>query len=377
MTGTIADRFRRTEVVAASSIDRVEVAAYTVPTEAPESDGTLSWTSTTIVIVEVGAGSVTGLGYTYAAPAAAAVVRDTLADVVVGRHTFDIAATWIAMVRAIRNLGRPGVASCAVSAVDIALWDLKAKQLGVSVADAIGRARPEVRAYGSGGFTSLTDRALADQLSGWAVEGLDAVKMKVGRDPADDPRRVDVARRAIGDDVELFVDANGAYSRKQALSLANAFADRGVSWYEEPVSSDDLDGLRLVRDRAPVMMDVTAGEYGYDLPYFRAMLAAGAVDCLQADVTRCGGITGFLRAGALADAVGMDLSAHCAPHVSAHACSGIWHFRHVEYFADHARIEPLLFEGALGPVDGVLRPDGARPGLGLELKRSDAEPFRV
>ena len=108
-------------------------------------------------------------------------------------------------------------------------------------------------------------------------------------------------------------------------------------------------------------MDVTAGEYGYDLPYFERMLDAGAVDCLQADVTRCGGITGFLRVGALADAHGLDLSAHTAPQVSAHACAGLWHLRHLEYFADHVRIESLLFDGVLEPVDGALRPDPRPP----------------
>ena len=158
--------------------------------------------------------------------------------------------------------------------------------------------------------------------------------------------------------------------------MAQAFEQSGVTWFEEPVSSDDLEGLRLVRDRAPAGMEVTAGEYGYDLPYFRRMLMAGAVDCLQADVTRCGGVTAFLRVGALADAHGVDLSSHTAPQVSAHAGVCVWHLRHLEYFADHVRIESMLFDGALTPVGGGLRPDPDRPGLGIELRRGDAERFR-
>ncbi len=357
-------------------IDSVDFGAFTVPTEQPESDGTLKWDATTIVVVEVHAGDATGLGYTYAAPAAANIVRDTLASVVTGRDPVANGAAWAAMVHAIRNQGRAGVVSSAISAVDVALWDLKAKLLGLSVADAIGRSHDAVPVYGSGGFTGLTDAELTDQLGGWADQGLAAVKMKVGRDAAADPHRVEVARRAIGDDVELFVDANGGYTRKQALLVATTFADLGVRWFEEPVSSDDLAGLRLVRDRAPAGIDVTAGEYGYDLPYFRNMLAAGAVDCLQADVTRCGGITAFLRVGALADAECLDVSSHCAPQVSAHACAGLWHLRHLEYFADHIRLESMLFDGVLEPVDGALRPDPDRPGLGIELKRADAERFR-
>ena len=357
-------------------IDRIEAAAYTVPTVAPESDGTLEWDATTIVIVELGAGAVTGLGYTYAAPAAAGIVHDTLAEVIRGGDALAIGARWADMVRAIRNQGRPGVVGSAISAVDIALWDLRSKLLHVSVSDAVGATREWVEIYGSGGFTSLTDAELAAQLGGWAADGIRAVKMKVGRHPDDDPRRVAVARDAIGAGVGLFVDANGAYTRTQAVALAESFGGLGVTWLEEPVSSDDLDGLRFLRDRVPAGMDVAAGEYGYDLPYFRNLLAAGAVDCLQADVTRCGGITAFLRVGALADAQCLDVSAHCAPHVSAHAGSGLWHFRHLEYFADHVRIEEMFFDGTLVPIAGTVRPDRDRPGLGIELKRSDIERFR-
>ncbi len=360
----------------APPIDRIDVSAFEIPTPQPESDGTLEWDATTVVVVEAAAGSTTGIGYTYAPAAAGSVVSDTLAAEVIGGDVMATGASWAAMVRAIRNQGRPGVAGSAVAAVDVALWDLKAKVLGISVADAVGRHHDAVPVYGSGGFTSLSDDALCGQLQGWAEQGLRATKMKVGRDPGADLHRVAIARKAIGDDVGLFVDANGAYSRKQALAMAARFADDGVTWFEEPVSSDDLDGLRLVRDGAPPGMDVTAGEYGYDLPYFRRMLAAGAVDCLQADVTRCGGITSFLRVGALADAHCLDVSAHTAPQVSAHACAGIWHLRHLAYFADHIRIEAMLFEGVLRPVDGALHPDADRPGLGIELKRADAERYR-
>lgn len=367
---------RRSPAQNASAIRDVDVAAYTIPTAAPESDGTLEWDATTIVVVEVSAGSAVGLGYSYAPPAAASIVHATLADVVIGTDGMDTGAAWAAMVHSIRNQGRPGVVGSAISAVDVALWDLKAKLLGVSVAELTGRVRHAVPIYGSGGFTSASTADLARELGGWAEQGIRAVKMKVGRDPSADPNRVGAARAAIGDTTGLMVDANGACSGKDALALSIELADLGVVWFEEPVSSDDLDGLRLVRASAPAGIDITAGEYGYDLPYFRRMLEAGAVDCLQADVTRCGGITAFLRVGALADAHCLDLSSHTAPQVSAHACAGVWHLRHAEYFADHVRIESKLFDGVLEPVDGALHPDPDRPGLGIELKRADAERFR-
>ena len=363
---------------AAPAVERIDVAGYTIPTDQPESDGTLSWDSTTLVLVTASAGGCTGIGWTYAGPSAAAVVREQLAGVVEGRDAGTPAASWAAMLHAVRNLGRPGVVAEAISAVDVALWDLHARLAGQPLVVALGAVHDGTPVYGSGGFTSYDDRTLAGQLSGWAEAGIPRVKIKVGRDPAADPHRLRVARDAVGEGVELFVDANGAYGRKQALAQAELFAGFGVRWLEEPVSSDDLEGLRLLRDRGPAGMDVAAGEYGYDLPYFARMLDAGAVDCLQADVTRCGGISALLRVGALCDARSTDLSLHCAPQVSAHAGTALWHLRHLEYFHDHVRIEALAFDGALTPDGGgVLRPDRSRPGLGLAVRTADLEPYRV
>ncbi len=358
-------------------IERVGVAAYTVPTDAAESDGTLEWDSTTIVVVEMDAGGERGLGYTYSDVAAATLIESKLAPLIEGSDALAVSASWAAMVAAIRNLGRPGLSSASIAAVDVALWDLKARLLELPLATLLGRVHEAVPIYGSGGFTSYDVAQLRAQLGAWVARDIPRVKMKVGRDPADDPARVRAAREAIGDEAELFVDANGAYARKEALALAETFAEERVSWFEEPVSSDDLDGLRLLRDRAPAKMAIAAGEYGYDLPYFRRMLEAGAVDVLQADVTRCAGITELLRVGALCSAHSILLSAHTAPSIHAHACCAIEPLAHVEYFHDHVRIEELLFEGVIAPVEGRLRPDTTRPGLGLQLKRSDAERYAV
>jgi L-alanine-DL-glutamate epimerase-like enolase superfamily enzyme len=358
-------------------VEQLRVSVYRVPTDAPESDGTFEWQATTLVLVEVTGGGALGLGYTYADTATATLIRDTLTPVVSGRNAMDVAASWIAMVRSIRNLGRPGVASMAISAVDVALWDLKARILGVPLVTLLGAAHEAVPVYGSGGFTSYSLQRLRDQLAGWVGSGIPRVKMKIGRDPAADPERVRVAREAIGPDAELFVDANGAYSRKQALARAYRFREQSVTWFEEPVSSDDLDGLRLLRDEGPPGMDIAAGEYGYDLPYFRRMLDARAVDVLQADITRCGGISEFLRVGALCQARSMPLSAHCAPTITLHAACAVTNFLHIEYFHDHDRIEHMLFDGSPGPVGGKLHPDLSRPGLGIEFKRKDAEPFAL
>ena len=362
--------------VPAAPIANLAVSAFVIPTDAPESDGTFEWNSTTMVLVEAEAGGRQGLGYTYADAAAATIIASLLAPAVRGIDALDVPAAWTAMTTAVRNNGRPGLSSCAISAVDSALWDLKGKLLDLAVVDLTGAARNSVPVYGSGGFTSYSVERLQEQLHGWVAQGIGSVKMKVGRDPALDVQRVAAARAAIGDAAGLFVDANGAHTPKRALQQAARFAEHDVSWFEEPVSSDDLRGLAMLVQHAPAGMEIAAGEYGYDSFYFERMLAAGAVDVLQADATRCGGITGFLRTLAIAEAHAIPVSAHTAPSLHAHPCSTSMLVRHIEYFHDHVHIERELFDGAAVARGGVVQPDRGRPGLGLELKRRDAERYR-
>jgi len=353
----------------------IDARSYVIPTDAPEADGTIEWDHTTIVVVEATAGGLTGLGYTYASAAAVRVMAEVLAPVVAGMDAMAVGGAWTAMRRAVRNLGRDGLCAAAISAVDAALWDLKAKLLDVPLARLLGIRRNEVAIYGSGGFTSYDDAQLQAQLGGWASEGLRDVKMKVGARPEDDDRRVGLARAAIGRETGLFVDANGALTPRQALAFAERCVKHRVSWFEEPVSSDDLAGLAAVRARIPTTIEVAAGEYGYDPAYFDRMLSAGAVDVLQADATRCCGITGFLAASALCDARNTPLSAHTAPALHLHACCAVSRLRHIEWFHDHVRIEAMLFDGAPRPDGGRIRPDLSRPGLGLSLRRADAERY--
>jgi len=362
---------------APSRIEGASVSACTIPTDFPESDGTLEWSETTIVLVEIRSQGQTGLGYSYADATAGKIIERHLAPIVKGRDPMDVAGCWASMVQAVRNIGRPGIASAAISAVDIALWDLKAKLLRLPLVKLLGAVRDSIPVYGSGGFTSYSTEQLQTQLSKWIDSGIGMVKMKIGRSPDDDPHRVHKAREAIGAQARLFVDANGAYSRKQALGLATQFADERVSWFEEPVSSDDLDGLRLVRDRAPAGMEIAAGEYGYDSNYFWRMLEAGAVDVLQADATRCGGVTGFLQASALCAARSMPLSAHTAPAIHMPLCCAAPNAVHLEYFHDHLRIEGMLFDGVEKPRHGELIPDLTRLGIGLDIRRDVAARYAV
>jgi L-alanine-DL-glutamate epimerase-like enolase superfamily enzyme len=359
------------------AIEKIKVFAYKIPTDAHEADGTLDWDSTILILVESHGGGKIGLGYTYADLATAQLINDQLSKVVLNKNALTVKDCWVSMVQSIRNLGRPGISSMAISAVDTSLWELKAKILNTPLATLLDQVTRDVPIYGSGGFTSYSNQQLTSQLENWKSQGITRFKIKVGRDFKQDIERVKLSREIIGPDAELYVDANGAYSRKEALYIAERFSENKVTWFEEPVVADDLPGLHLMRNRAPAGMEIAAGEYGYDLVYFKRMLESEAVDVLQADATRCGGYTTFLQAGALCHSRALSLSSHCAPQLHMHACSALISLRHLEYFHDHVRIENMLFDGAISPRNGTLTPDLMRPGMGLEFKFKDAARFQL
>ncbi|MEU4656442.1 enolase C-terminal domain-like protein [Streptomyces sp. NPDC023723] len=381
MSGDTENRNGGGPTAAGCVIDGVDIHAFEVPTDGPggrEQDGTLEWDATTLVLVRVHAGGRTGIGYTYGDVSVAAFTRSLLVPVLLGADAFAPAALWRRTGARIRNAGRPGAGAMARSAVDIALWDLKARLLGLPLVRLLPAHHDRVPVYGSGGFTNYPLDRLTGQLSGWAEQGIGRVKLKTSREPGRDPERLTAVRRAVGDGTQLLTDANGALDRKEALYWARRFHEEwDVRWFEEPVSSADPDGLRLLRERGPARLEIAAGEYAYVLQDFAALVAGPSVDCLQADVTRCGGVTGLLEVAGLAAGHHLDLSAHCAPAVSAHAFAAVRRLRHLEYFHDHVRVENLLFDGVPQPDGGALRPDPDRPGLGLDVKWADAEPYRV
>jgi len=357
-------------------IEKVDVQVLRIPTENPESDGTLQWDATIMIVVHVHAAAAQGLGYSYGEAAMAPLIRDKLAGAIRGLDALDVGRSWETMVHTVRNAGQTGMAMMAAAAVDIALWDLKAKLLGMPLVKVLGQMRQAMPLYGSGGFTSYSNEQLCEQLAWWAAQGMQWVKMKIGRDPHADPARVRQARSVLDKKTSLFVDANGAYDRKQALLMAEHIADYGVTWFEEPVYHRDLEGLRLLRDRAPACMEIAAGEYGFDLFYFRDLLEHGAIDVVQIDATRAG-ITGFMQVSALCESRNLPISSHTAPAANLHPACAAPRARHMEYFHDHVRIEEMVFEGAVKARQGTLAPALNRPGLGLEFKRVDARKFEL
>jgi L-alanine-DL-glutamate epimerase-like enolase superfamily enzyme len=358
-------------------IEKCNVSAYKIPTATPEADGTINWDSTTLILVETFAGDKSGLGYTYTDSAAVNLIRNILCPAIIENDPFAIPQSWQKMIHAVRNIGKPGLAAMAISAVDNSLWDLKARLLDIPLLTLWGAAHYSTPVYGSGGFTSYTIDQLQEQLSQWVANGINRVKMKIGQHPQEDLNRVKAARAAIGPRAELFVDANGAYTIKQALEFAKRFSEFQVTWFEEPVPEHDFSGLQFIRRHAPFNMEIAGGEYGFDLKHFSQMLEMGSVDVLQADATRCLGYSGFFQVAAVCAAHNLDLSAHTAPQLHAHIAGAISNLRHIEYFFDHVRIESLLFDGVLEPKNGLISPDLSRPGNGLQFRRQDAEKFLV
>ena len=350
-----------------ADITTLTTTVYRFPTPEPEADGTLTWDATTAVTVSLEAGGHVGLGWTYSSPAAAAVIEQHLAEIVVGRNAFDLEAGWSAMHRACRNLGTRGLVMQAISAVDIAWWDLKARLLDAPLVSLLGRCRDDVPIYGSGGFTTLTDAQLADQVNWWKSVGCAAMKIKIGEswgtEVPRDLARVQQLRDLAGPSAELMVDANGGYTGAQARRAGAALDELGVAWFEEPVSSDDTEGLANLR--TTLRCDIAAGEYAADLYEVQALLPV--VDCLQLDATRCGGYTGWLRGAALAAAHNLQVSAHCAPSLHAFVAAAIPNLRHVEWFADHARLEPLLVDGVPVARGGGLHVDLQARGHGMTI----------
>lgn len=347
-------------------IEEIGVRHLTFPTSAPfESDGTLTWQSTTMLLVQTRCQGRSGIGYSYTHACAAQVVEE-LQGVVTGQDALSPRASWEGMLRKVRNYGRQGIAASAISAIDISLWDLKAKLLNLPLTELLGQTRSVVPAYASGGFTNLDGEALEAQLLGWRDAGFRSAKIKIGDGEERDLQRVEHARRILGPEIELMVDANGAYQPKPAIRLASDLVCYGVRWFEEPVSSDDLEGLRRCRQGVPASVQVTAGEYAWDWFHFRDLLTRGAVDVAQIDATRCLGITGFLRCAALCESFGVPISLHTVPSVHAHLACAVPSALHVEWFHDHRLIEERIFTGTPQLTDGTLEPP-PEPGLGLDL----------
>jgi L-alanine-DL-glutamate epimerase-like enolase superfamily enzyme len=307
------------------------------------------------------------------------IVQGVLRPLLIGQDPLCIEKLWDDMFWRVRGFGRKGVAFCAISAVDIALWDLKAKLFGVPLYRLIGPYTDRVPIYGSGGWTSFTEAELVREQTGYVERGIPRVKMKVAKDfghaEREDVRRLAAVRKAVGDDVEIYVDANNGYYAKQAIAMARRLAEYDVKWFEEPVLADDIAGLAAIA-RA-IDIPVATGEHEYTRYGFKELIAQGGADIVQPDVGRVGGVSEWLKVAHLAQAFNLPVAPHAVQLVHLHLACCTPNLKVVEYLGVSEESDRVWYTEFPEPRDGYWSPYPDRPGLGLELDPDAVLKFSV
>ena len=333
-------------------VTALDTAVYTIPTDAPEADGTLAWDKTTMVLVTARAGGEQGLGWSYTSRAAAAVVGELLAGTVTGRDAFDVAGAAEAMARQVRNVGRPGIAAMAISAVDIALWDLKARRAKLPLWRLLGGFDPRVPCYAGGIDLDLSVEALLRQTDDNLSRGFRAIKMKVGRpDLAADVARVKAMRAHLGEGFPLMADANMKWTVEEAIRAARALQPYDLTWLEEPIIPDDVAGHARILAAGGV--PIAAGENLRSLWEFKNYIVAGAVSYPEPDATNCGGVTSFMKIARLAEAFNLPVTSHGAHDITVHllaACPNRSYLEAHGFGLDRYIEHPLVLEGGMAPA---------------------------
>ena len=320
-----------------------------------------------------------GLGIGQASPGVRQVIEAGLKDLLIGQDPFDIEKIWNDMFWRVRGYGRKGVAFCALSAVDIGLWDLKAKALHLPLYKLLGAYTDSVPIYGSGGWTNFSERELVEEMAGYAEQGIKCVKMKVGKDFGQSERedlvRLAAVRRALGDDIGIYVAANNGYYPKQAIYMSREFEQYQVGWFEEPVLADDIDGLAQVRDA--INIPLATGEHEYTKFGFRSLIGAGAVDIVQPDVGRVGGVTEWLKVAHMAHAFNLPVAPHAVQLVHLHLACATPNLKVVEYMNTTLLGDRVWYTEFPEQRDGMWSPSRNRPGLGLALDPAAVEKYAV
>ena len=320
-----------------------------------------------------------GLGLTYSTPGIRQVVENGLKSVLVGQDPFNIEKLWNDMFWQVRGYGRKGIAFCAISAVDIGLWDLKAKALGLPLYRLLGPYTDSVPVYGSGGWTNYTQEELVAEMVGYVEQGIKQVKMKVGKDfgqsEREDILRLAAVREAVGDDVAVYIDANNGYYTKQAIYMAREFEQFQVGWFEEPVLADDIQGLAEIRGATDI--PVATGEHEYTKYGFKELIASGGTDIAQPDIGRVGGVTEWMKVAHLAHSFNMPVAPHALQLVHLHVACATPNLKTVEYMNILLETDRAFFTEFPEQKDGMWSPYPDKPGLGLELDPAAVEQYSV
>ena len=323
---------------------------------------------------------VEGLGVGTGLAAIRNVIEQNLKDLLIGQDPFNIEKLWNDMFWRVRGYGRKGIAFCAISAVDIGLWDLKAKALGVPLYRLLGPYQETVPMYGSGGWTHFTEKELIEEQTGYVARGWPRIKMKVAKDfgqsEAEDLKRLAAVRKAVGDKVEIYLDANNGYYAKQAIRMSRAFEQYNVGWFEEPVLADDIEGLAAISRATNI--PVATGEHEYTKYGFKELIARGGADIVQPDVGRVGGVTEWMKVAHLAHAFNLPVAPHAVQLVHLHTACATPNLKVVEYLGVAEEGDKIFYKDIPMPDNkGNWTPFKDKPGLGLELDPTAVKKYKV
>lgn len=357
-------------------IERIESAYFRLPLEPSGDAGHGAIDTEEIITVKLHAGGLTGHGYAYTIGRGGrglhALVEHDLAPLLVGRDATDIEALWRLMWQRLLYVGRGGLASFAIAALDIALWDLRGLREKKPLYALLGAQARDIPAYGSGVDLPKPLPGLLSQTAGFLARGLPGVKVKIGKaDPHEDEARVGAVRKLVGDDVDLMVDANMAWSEPEALERGKRLEQFDLYWYEEPCIPEQVEAhARLARE---LDVPIAIGESLHSEHEFRSYVEQRALDVLQIDPVTNGGITASLRALKMADAAGLRTSSHYTDEISAHLlCAS----RGAVYLEKHAFALDRYLQEPQRVVDGRVRPTES-PGTGMRFDERALEPYRA
>jgi len=321
---------------------------------------------------------VTRTGITYSevgGNATKLLIEKEFINLLIGKDPFQTEFIWDEINQHMRGIGRKGFTYLALSVIDIALWDLKAKSVGLPLYKLLG-GHKKVPIYGSGGWTSYSDKELVDAMMSMVNSGYKTVKMKIGVNaglsPDEDIKRVKLVREKVGNDIGLLVDANNAYTSSVAIYVARNISDCNIYLFEEPVIADDIEGLARVR--VAIDIPVATGEHEYTKYGARDLLINKAADILQFDATKCGGFTEWTKMAILVQAWNLMIAPHAMEYVHMHLLSSIKNGLILEKLIMFEPLDDLVFINPPKPVNGFLKiPE--EPGLGLKLNMKNIKKY--
>jgi len=320
-----------------------------------------------------------GLGMTYASPGVIDVIENSLKQELVGKDPLDIEQLWNSMYWKVRGYGRKGIAFCAISAIDIGLWDLKGKYVNLPLYKLLGAYTDSVPVYGSGGWTNFSERELIEEMTGYVADGIPRIKMKVGKDfglsEREDIERVAAVRKAVGDDVSIYIDANNGYYRKQAIYMAKEFEQFQIGWLEEPLIPDDIDGMADISRATSI--PIATGEHEYTKYGFRDLIGRGGVDIVQPDIGRVGGVTEWMKVAHLAHSFNLPVAPHALQLAHLHVACATPNLKVVEYMNVSLEGDELWYIDFPKQKNGYWSPYPDKPGLGLELDHYSVVKYQI